>query len=157
MKNIIVSLNRIIKALDLLYSLQREEYELLLGRDKSGLQKNQFAIQKLLKQIHTEKKGLYNMLHGSLGIKDLNDIQRVIPSPVKQEVLSLINQVKVKEKLCMEQATQNADLAIAHLEQTKDLVNFLYDQIRPKAKNVYSRYGRLNQKTMGPCIINGRL
>jgi hypothetical protein len=157
MSKILENLRRQLKALKLLYSLQKEEYGLLLGNDKSHLQKNQFAIQRLIKQIQEERKEFLKILEDNWGIKQLKEIDKVLPDSIKNEFNSLIEELKLQDKLCMEQATKNADLAIAHLEQTKDLVKFLYEQIRPKAKDVYSRYGTLNEKTLGPCIVNGRL
>ncbi len=158
MKKIISSLKRQIKALDLLHSLLKEEYKILCSTNKEGLSKNQFAIQQLISQLEKEKREILYMLKKDFKREKLIDLLYIIKDNEKsKEVSQLINELKSKEKLCMEQSTVNADLALAHLEQTKELVNFLYEQIKPKEKIVYSRYGKFNAKTSGPYVVNGRL
>lgn len=157
MKKIISSLKRQIAALNLLYSLQEQEYKLLLSSQKDGLQGNQFSIQKLITQLLKEKLDLKKYIETTYKKSSLKELLGRGDEQIKNYIFSLTNEIKSLEKKCMDQATINADLAIAHLEQTKDLVNFLYDNLRPKAKNIYSRHGILNEKTEGPCILSGRL
>ncbi|GAB6888285.1 hypothetical protein JCM13304A_17840 [Desulfothermus okinawensis JCM 13304] len=157
MEKILNPIKRQLKALDVLYSLQREEYKILLGNRKSELSKNQFAIQGLISQLKKEKEELLTLIQKEFGVNKLLDLAGVLEKGRREELVELIDSLKAKEKLCMEQATRNADLAIAHLEQTRELVNFLYDQIRPKSKDVYSKYGKFTTKTPGPCIVSGRL
>jgi len=158
MERIVNSLKRQLKALGVLHSLQKQEYKILLKNNKKELSKNQFAIQKLLNQLQKEKQELLHVLEKEFRVKKLTQLLDLINSEKqKKELKQLIEKIRIKENQCMEQATKNADLAIAYLKQTQDLVNFLYEQIRPKAKDVYSKYGTLNTKTTGPCIVSGRL
>ncbi|GAB6162631.1 hypothetical protein JCM12298_17900 [Desulfothermus naphthae] len=158
MKRIVNSLKRQLKALGVLHSLQKQEYKILLKNNKKELSKNQFAIQRLLYQLQKEKQELLDVLEKKFRVTKLSQLPELINSEEqKDELKQLIEKIRIKENQCMEQATKNADLAIAYLEQTQDLVNFLYDQIRPKAKDVYSKYGTLDTKTTGPCIVSGRL
>ncbi len=151
------SLQRQIKALSLLHRLQLEEYRLLRYGEKIHLAKHQFSIQTLLKQMEKEKKEILKLLKEEWGVQRLSDIKEKIPLPLWEEIETLTNKLKEREKTCMEQATVNADLAIAHLEQTRELAQFLYEQIKPREKFTYSRYGTFEEKTSGPYIINGRL
>ena len=158
MERIVNSLKRQLKALGVLHSLQKQEYKILLKNNKKELSKNQFAIQKLLNQLQKEKQELLDVLEKEFRVKKLSQLPELISSEEqKKELKQLIEKIRIKENQCMKQATKNADLAIAYLKQTQDLVNFLYERIRPKAKDVYSKYGTLNTKTTGPCIVSGRL
>ncbi len=157
MERIIPSLKRQLAALKLLFSLQQQEYKLLIDTQKQGLQKNQFSIQRLINHILNEKQWLKKYIEEKFNKSSLMEVINEENEEVRSCITGLIKEIKSLEKKCMDQATINADLAIAHLEQTKELVNFLYDNLRPKAKNFYSRQGILNEKTEGPCIFSGRL
>ncbi len=151
------ALQRQIKALSLLYKLQLKEYRLLQKGEKLHLSSHQFSIQTLLKQLEKEKREILEVLHRKWGASCLSEIKDKIPYPEWKKLEVLIGDFKRKENRCMEQATINADLAIAHLEQTRELAQFLYEQIKPREKITYSRYGRFKEGSTGPYIISGRL
>ncbi len=148
---------RQIKALSLLHQLQVEEYEILRSSNKTQLSNNQFSIQALLKQILKEREHLKRLLREGWGVDRLSEIQGKLPEGEWEGLEKLLSTLREMEERCSIQSTRNADLAIAHLEQTRELVQFLYDKIKPKEKFTYSRYGKFEEKSSGPYIINGRL
>lgn len=147
------SLCRQDKALFLLRDLLEEEYEVLLGRDTSAVVSLEFSIQELIRQIAQEKSFVIRTLDGHKVMEYAETL-----SPEQGAVLrQLFQSVDNGEQGVSRQASRNAQLSLALLDQSTNTLKVLKSQVTPVAP-VYSRTGDMRQITHPQAaLISGRL
>lgn len=146
------------KALKLLHSLLCKEYMHLRGREQSELAGEQLGIQELIRQLAEEREELSGLIRKMAGC-EMNLEQFVLQLPGEdREVFSrLLRGIKKQEDLCSGQAEKNADLALALVEQSQQLMDFLQQRIKSESGEIYSREGDWLMNRAEPALIQGRL
>ena len=147
------SLFRQDKALHLLRDLLEEEYEILLGRDTGAVASLEFSIQELIRQIAVEK---------SLGIRSLSgkrvlEYAETLPEDQASVLRQLFQSVDAGEQGVSRQASRNAQLSLALLDQSTHNLKALTSQVTPLT-GVYSRNGDIRRSAHPQAaLISGRL
>lgn len=147
------NLNRQAKGLELLSELQREEYDLLLKRDSEAISSLEFSIHELLRQLAVERDELKGVMQGTRVL----EYAGLLPEEDGDKVRELMTAIDRTEQECAKQAERNSSLSLALLDQSHDLMTYLYDQIQPKQENVYTAKGSYNVNRPQASIISGRL
>jgi flagellar biosynthesis/type III secretory pathway chaperone len=146
------NLTRQFKALELLYSLLEEELELLCKRDTDAVSSLEFSIHELLRQLAVERVELKNSMQGT----SLLEYSSLLPDEEAQDVRKLFYLIDSLEQHCSRQATQNAELSLALLDQSQSLLAFLYEQISQQPEQLYSSAGRFRQDRPLAALYSGR-
>lgn len=147
------NLRRQAKGLELLESLQREEYELLGKRDTEGVGSLEFSIHELLRQLAVEREDLRAVMHGTRVLEYAD----MLPDEEAKEVRLYAGIIDALEQRCARQAEQNSALSLALLDKSHELMSFLYNQIQPKQPQVYSARGNMIKHRPQAAVLNGRL
>lgn len=148
------SLIRQDKALALLRELLEEEYGILLSRDTNGVVSLEFSIQELIRQIAVEK---------ALVIRQLNGVRvmvyaRSLPADEYEILEKLFQSVDNGEQAVSRQASRNAQLSLALLDQSTRTLQGLTSQVVPPLAGIYGRGGDLTHiKHPQAALISGRL
>lgn len=148
------SLFRQDKALGLLRDLLEEEYGILLGRDTKKVASLEFSIQELIRQLAVEKAFVIRSLAGMRVL----EFAQSLPDDQKDEILRLFQDVDAGEQAVSRQASRNAQLSLALLDQSTNTLKALTSQVAPPQAGVYGRTGDLRHE-MHPqaALISGRL
>ena len=153
---IVESLIRQREGMKILSSLLKEEFSALTARDKSGLVDMELAVQELIRQLARErddlKAALSKVMPGGQGLSQFIDRQAPDSSLKK-----LVADMELLERQCSRQATVNADLVMALVQQSQDMLSFMHDQVRPRNEDVYSRRGDFAADCSEPRLLQGRL
>lgn len=148
------SLNRQDKALSLLRDLLEEEYGILLGRDTNAIASLEFSIQELIRQIAVEKA----LVIRSLGGKRVLEFAQTLPEEDSKSLEKLFQAVDAGEQVVSRQASKNAQLSLALLDQSTNTLQALTSQVVPPLSGVYGRTGDLrHQLHPQAALISGRL
>lgn len=147
------SLFRQDKALHLLRDLLEEEYEVLLGRDTGAVASLEFSIQELIRQIAVEKSLVIRSLAGKRVLEYAETLDDEQASVLRQ----LFQSVDGGEQGASRQASRNAQLSLALLDQSAHTLKALTSRVTPHT-GVYSRDGGM-RKAAHPqaALISGRL
>ncbi len=145
------------KALCLLLDLLNEEYLFILKREKDRIGRNEFSIQRLLAQLHDERKELKNLIKLGYGTEDINKFLNSLNGE-RKEIEDLINKIMEKEQECKVCAQRNADLVIALLDQTKELLDNITQNIKKQISDhrMYSNKGKVETKDVNPIFFDER-
>ena len=108
------SLSRQDKALALLRDLLEEEYRILLSRDTDGVVAQEFSIQELIRQLAVEKAVVIRALDGVR----VTEYARSLPEEQGEALLELFRAVDSYEQEVSRQASRNAQLSLALLDQS---------------------------------------
>ena len=139
------------KAMDLMLELLEEEFALLMERDTDAIMTLEFSIHELLRQLASEKESIIRFLGGGR----LNDYAQMLPEDKRMVILNLWHEIDKKEQTCARQASQNTQLSLGLLDQSKDLLNYLHERIVPPQRTAYSRKGVYAQTRPNASLING--
>lgn len=147
------SLFRQSQALNLLRDLLEEEYEILLGRDTSAVAPLEFSIQELIRQLAVEK----TLVIRSLEHRPVLEFAKSLPEDQKEKINTLFEAIDRSEQGVSRQASRNAQLSLALLDQSTHTLKVLTNQVVPNS-GVYSRSGGVRQ-ALHPqaALISGRL
>ena len=146
------NLTRQFKGLELLRSLLEEEFDLLCNRDIDAVGALEFSIHELLRQIAIERMDLKNTMQGT----KLLEYAGMLPDDQAQEIRNYFHLIDALEQHSSRQATRNAELSLALLDQSQALLVFLHNQITPKDDQCYDRDGRVNESRPHATIYSGR-
>ena len=147
------SLFRQDKALHLLRDLLEEEYEILLGRDAGAVASLEFSIQELIRQIAVEK----SLVIRTLGGKRVLEYADELPAERGDSLRGVFQSVDAGEQGVSRQASRNAQLSLALLDQSTHTLKALKSQVTPLA-GVYGRRGDLRHVAHPQAaLISGRL
>lgn len=148
------SLIRQNKALSLLRELLEEEYGILLSRDTNGVVSLEFSIQELIRQIAVEKSLVIRLLNGQKVMK----FAQSLPDDQRKSIEELFQQIDDSEQSVSRQASRNAQLSLALLDQSTRNLQALTSQVVPPLSGVYGRSGDLTHvRHPQAALISGRL
>lgn len=148
------SLNRQDKALALLRELLEEEYGILLSRDTNGVVALEFAVQELIRQIAVEKSLVIRQLDGQRVL----EYAASLPAEDQEIITQLFQSVDEGEQAVSRQASRNAQLSLALLDQSTRTLQALTSQVAPPLTGVYGRSGDLTHlRHPQAALISGRL
>lgn len=148
------SLYRQDKALELLRDLLEEEYEILLARDTKAIAALEFSIQELIRQLAVEKALVIRSLDGQRVMEYSQSLSRD-----KAETLrKLFQSIDDSEQKVSRQASRNAQLSLALLDQSTRNLQALTSHVASPLAGVYSRNGDMRHETHPQAaLISGRL
>lgn len=151
---IIGSLDRQAKGLHLLNQLLDEEFSLLMNRQTDAIMSLEFSIHELVRQLANEKLLVRRMLGGG---KILDYAEMQAEENRKIEVRNLWQEIDNFEQYCSRQASINAELSLALLDQSKDVLTYLHKRIQPQTPSTYDCCGGFVQKRPDAALISGRM
>ncbi len=159
MRRIAENLIRQKKGLQLLGNLLQQEFSQLKSREQEDLAGMELSIQELIRQLAAEKVQLQDLLQGRKPPRqNLRQLAESLPGKQAGFVQISSRQIQAWEKRCREQARINADLSLALLEQDRELLNFLQQEIRQDRPEVYSPKGSWSKPTARePSVLKGSL
>jgi hypothetical protein len=159
MRKIAENLIRQHKGLQLLSELLQQEYAELKGKDQQDLAVLEFSIQELIRQLAAEKEHLQRLLEdGQPQVQDLQGLAKSLSGKQGLFVQDVRGKISTLEQRCREQARANADLSLALLEQSRELMGFLQDQLKQGSQDLYSQKGSWKESSIQePSILKGRL
>ena len=148
------SLSRQERALALLRDLLQEEYEILLGRDTNTVVALEFSIQELIRQLAVEKALVIRSLAGQRVL----EYAETLAEEERDAIKLLFTLIDDGEQAVAKQASRNAQLSLALLDQSTHTLKALTSQVVPPRSGVYSRNGGIRHE-MHPqaALISGRL
>jgi hypothetical protein len=152
-ERILGNLTRQFKALELLQSLLEEEFGLLQSRDTDAVTSLEFSIHQLLRQIALERIDLKKVMQET----KLSEYAGMLPEEDGAAITRLYALIDSLEQRSARQASQNAELSLALLDQSQVLLSCLYEQITPRQQNTYGATGRYREERPGAALISGRL
>lgn len=148
------SLNRQDKALALLRELLEEEYTILLGRDTNAIASLEFSIQELIRQLAVEKSLVIRQLDG----KRVLEYAKSLPEEESATLAALFQSVDDSEQTVSRQASRNAQLSLALLDQSTRTLHGLTSQVTPPLTGVYGKRGDMRHEARpNAALISGRL
>jgi hypothetical protein len=147
------NMTRQFKALELLQTLLLEEFEFLCARDTDSVTTLEFSIHELLRQIAIERVDLKKTMQDT----SILEYSGLVPEDEGQEVKRLYYLIDSLEQHCSRQASQNAEISLALLDQSQALLVFLHDQITPRPQNTYCAKGKYRDERPSAALISGRL
>jgi alpha-D-ribose 1-methylphosphonate 5-triphosphate synthase subunit PhnG len=150
---ILGNLTRQFKALELLQSLLEEEYGLLQHRDTDAVTGLEFSIHQLLRQITLERLEMKKIMQGAT----LQEYAGMLPEEDGAAVSRLCALIDALEQSSARQASRNAELSLALLDQSQALLSCLYEQITPRRQNTYGAGGKYREERPAAALISGRL
>ena len=151
---ILSGLQRQHKAIELLHSLLLEEFDLLIARDTEAVVHLEFSIHELLRQIASEKTQVIRLLNG----KKSDEYAQTLAEYARNALLELLQTLDGLEQRCAQQATQNTELSLGLLDQSRALLNTLHSQISPKTGSTYGKRGSMsNIRRPEAALLAGRL
>ena len=153
-EHIFSGLQRQHKAMELLLSLLLEEFDLLIARDTEAVVQQEFSIHELLRQIALEKMLVIRLLNGQRAC----DYDLSLAEDARDAVLQILETLDDLEQHCAKQASQNADLSLSLLDQSRALLTTLHAQIVPKNIDTYGKCGTMSSvRRPEAALLLGRL
>lgn len=148
------SLSRQERALTLLGELLEEEYGVLLERDTKKVVALEFSIQELIRQLAVEKSLVIRSLEG----KRVLEYAETLPEDQHTLLQQIFKSIDNGEQAVSRQASRNAQLSLALLDQSTSTLKALTSQVVPPLSGVYSRHGDLRHEVHPrAALISGRL
>lgn len=147
------NLHRQFKALEVLEMFLDEEFEFLQVRDTDNVTNLEFSIHELLRQIAVERAEIKKQMNGA----SLKDYAGLLPEEEGREIVRYYKLIDSLEQRCSRQASYNAELSLALMDQSQGLLAFLHSHIMPQAPATYGSGGRIRYERPGAAIISGRM
>ncbi|GAB7024185.1 flagellar export chaperone FlgN [Salidesulfovibrio brasiliensis] len=146
------------KALMLLSALLMEEFSRLTARNAQGVSQIEISIQELLRQMVSERHSLRAMVGRVVpGAQRVADLEGHVDAEHFSVLLELVARMDQTQQECGQQANKNHALAVALHDQSRELLEFMHNEIQPKQKDAYSARGRYVPPTQHGNILRGRL
>ncbi len=154
---IIGSLSRQAKGLALLQELLNEEFSLLMERKTEEIMNLEFSIHALLRQLASEKLTVQQSLSGG----KLLDYAELLTEPEQKTTINTLwKEIDGLEQNCSRQASLNAELSLALLDQSKSFLTFLHQKVQPAnaPNSTYGRSGAYNKQAQtSGALLSGRM
>lgn len=148
------SLYRQDKALGVLTHLLQQEYHILLDRDATSISAQEFSIQELVRQLAVEKTLVIRALEGKRVLEYMTDL----PAEQAEALSKLFASIDDSEQQASRQASRNAQLSLALLDQSSRTLSALTSQVSPPTGDTYCRRGDMCRAGHPEAaIISGRL
>ena len=157
LRNMTENLSRQAQALSLLAQLLEEEFSHLRALDPKAVMGIEFSIQELMRQIAQERLDFKSMF-GEIapGLRLVEAVGGFV-EPYCTRIRELMLRINQAETACSERASRNYKMALGLFDQSQGYVNFLQQQIIPKAE-VYSARGRYGKTPSSQgALLSGRL
>jgi len=146
------------KALMLLLILLGEEFTRLMSLKPQSVSQIELSIQELMRQVAAERLSLARMVTAMKpGAQRLADLNPMLEAEVAENLSGLVTMMDDTEQKCAVQASKNNELAMALFDQSKGLLNFMHNQIKPKNTTAYGRSGRFAKAPTNARLLTGRL
>ena len=152
-----LSLDRQKKAYKLLLFMLREEFNLMQGKDPRLISKLEFSIQELLQQLVKEREDLKSIVQdlGGPGSR-LMQVMQEFPEEIKDEFNNYLERIDDLEQQCAKQADVNSEIALALVDQSRSLLDYMQKQLRPKKQSTYTAKGKMYKSQSKPSMLQGR-
>lgn len=147
------TLHRQQQALRLLCDLMEEEYGYLLRRDIDSVVALEFSVHELVRQLALEKALIIRLLDGG----KVMDYAELVPTEQGDALRTLYRNIDDSEQRASRQASLNAELSLALLDQSQRTMQELHKQLVPKPTPTYGRRGAMDNHRPQASIISGRL
>ncbi len=146
------------KAMMLLSILLEEEYSRLMNTKPQSVSQIELSIQELMRQIAAERGSLRRLVaveaEGALRVRDLFLLMEDEKRTQFEELLQMLDDT---EQECGKKAAKNNQMAMALFDQSKSLLDFMHNQIKPKNTTAYAASGRYAQASSSARLLTGRL
>ncbi|QGY41611.1 flagellar protein FlgN [Pseudodesulfovibrio cashew] len=146
------------KALLLLLLLLEEEFSRLMQSNPQSVSQVELSIQELMRQIAVERASLRRRV-GAL-VKNaarVRDLYPLMDDETRQTFMQLLKMLDETEQKCGTQAAKNNQMAMALFDQSKSLLDFMHNQIKPKNTHAYAATGRYAKAASSARLLTGRL
>lgn len=147
------NLDRQSKGLVLLASLLDEEFSLLMVHKTADIMTLELSIHELIRQLAVEKNGVRKLLGGG----KVKDYAAMLDGDLQAELLALWEVIDATEQDCSRKASQNAELSLALLDQSKQMLTYLHKRVQPQSPSTYAKTGAYLQHRPQAALISGRL
>ncbi len=148
------SLSRQERALALLRGLLEREYEMLVRRNTDGVAAEEFSIQELIRQLAVEKQ----LVIRTLGGVRVREFAAGRTEDEGAELMRLFGLIDAAEQHTSRQASRNAQLSLALLDQSARNLQELKRYAVPERATVYGRRGRMARPLhTEAALLSGRL
>ncbi len=148
------TLKRQDQGLKLLVSLLDEEYGFLRERKTDEVVSLEFSVHELIRQLAVEKELVKRTLDGGR----LSHYAELLPQEQGDTIRAIFKNIDKNEQRASRQASRNAGLSLALLDQSQRLMHELHTQIVPKPAPTYGRRGFMGtQHRPQAALISGRL
>ena len=146
------------KAMMLLFVLLEEEFSRLTQGAPQMVSRIELSIQELMRQIARERQSLRGWVgQASPGAERVAQLFAAVDGETRQKFERLLAMLDQTEQKCAVQAAKNGELAMALFDQSKTLLTFMHNQIKPKNTNAYAASGRFAKAPSDARILHGRL
>ncbi len=146
------------KALMLLSLLLEEEFSRLMKSNPQSVSQIELSIQELMRQIVVERASLRRNIGEAVpGAARVSELYPSLNDEMKSNFQKLLSLMDETEQKCGIQAAKNNEMALALFDQSKNLLDFMHDQIKPKNTTAYGASGRFAKAPSNARLLTGRL
>lgn len=147
------TLHRQQQGLRLLEQLLEEEYGLLQRRDIDAVVALEFSVHELVRQLAQEKALVIRLLDGGR----VMDYAELLPVEQGDALRALYTTIDSCEQGASRQASLNAELSLALLDQSQRTMQELHKQLVPVSASTYGRRGAMDNHRPQASLLSGRL
>ena len=140
------------KGMELLLELLEEEFSLLQKNNTEDVVALEFSIHELLRQLADERMDIKNIMQATR----IGEYAELLEEERCAEIKNILKFIDLAEQKSARQASHNTRLSLALLDQSQSLLEYLHDQVAPKAEVVYGRNGGFRSQRGGPSLLSGR-
>ena len=146
------------KAMLLMFLLLEEEFSRLTQLKPQSVSRVELSIQELMRQVAVERASLRRMI--SKVEPSAQRVRDILPGLDKEQadsISQLLERLDQAEQNCGVQASKNQQMAMALFDQSKGLLDFMHNQIKPKSTTTYGRTARYAKGINDARLLSGRL
>jgi len=146
------------KAMMLLLILLEEEFSRLMSLKPQSVSQIELSIQELMRQMAAERMALRKKIQAmNPEALQISDIYPQLNEETVERFSGMLAILDDTEQKCAMQAGKNGEMAMALFDQSKNLLDFMHNQIKPKNTMAYGRSGRFAQASTNARLLTGRL
>ncbi len=146
------------KAMLLMSFLLEEEFSRLTSLKPHAISQVELSIQELMRQIAAERMSLRNYVkQANPKVTRVRELIATLDEKNGEKFSSLLKMLQDTEQKCGVQAAKNHQMAMALRDQSKNLLSFMHNQIKPQSKVAYGRTGRFAKGDNSARLLSGRL
>nr|WP_321256473.1 flagellar export chaperone FlgN [uncultured Pseudodesulfovibrio sp.] len=146
------------KATMLLLILLEEEFSRLGQLKPQSVSQIELSIQELMRQIVAERYSLRKLIGGvDPEAQKVAELYPHMEESMAENCQEMIKRLDTTEQKCAVQAAKNNEMAMALFDQSKGLLDFMHNQIKPKNTSAYARSGRFAQAPSNARLLSGRM
>lgn len=146
------------KALMLLFILLEEEFSRLMQSNPQSVSQIELSIQELMRQIAVERASLRRKVQQvSPGSDRVGELLESMDQSRREAFEGLLTLLDDTQQKCAVQAAKNHQMAMALFDQSKGLLDFMHNQVKPKNTMSYAATGQYAKVSSSARILTGRL